>query len=318
RRQQEAADAELAAKIDGQRAAATAEGASTEQILDFAEGVSVAFESGAVGRGKVSADLAGEAEALLAAQPPSIDVAIVAGRLLAATGRSEEAATRWLEALAAGAPLEVFDAIVSLPRGSVADQAVLQGCAMIRPQIDETGVPSFVQLCLERANGDAAKLAWKGVDRDLAAYEAELRRLEAEAAAQAAAQAEVSARMSLYATASVFAAGDCRFNDCAKDGWETALPSGGAAVTNCRFNDCLKEGWETSFPDGNSAVTNCRFNDCFKDGWETSLPDGSSAVTYCRFNDCMKDGWETSLPDGGSVVCSCRFNDCLKDGTECN
>src|SRR5262249_14589485 len=69
-----------------------------------------------------------------------------------------------------------------------------------------------------------------------------------------------------YVAASVFAAGECNFNNCAKDGWSVDTPAGDVEV-RCNFSNCLKEGWVAEFPDGDRARTSCSFSDCFKEGW---------------------------------------------------
>ena len=40
---------------------------------------------------------------------------------------------------------------------------------------------------------------------------------------------------------------------------------GSSARTTCRFNNCFKDGWETAMP-GGSVTCTCRFSDCLKDG----------------------------------------------------
>jgi hypothetical protein len=140
--------------------------------------------------------------------------------------------------------------------------------------------------------------------------------------------------------ATTFAAGQCLFNDCTKngwtvraddgthetrcnfgncftDGWTTSHPGGTTSRTSCRFGKCTTDGWTTSHPDGRSSNTTCAFGKCFEDGWRTSYPDGSSSETRCNFGKCATDGWTTRFPDGSSTRCTCRFNDCLENGASC-
>lgn len=219
-----------------------------------------------------------------------------------------------------------FDLLRALDQlsGPDADVAFVRACPKLRPKVPADAVIGFVGDCLKRAGGDAAKLKWPNVQKDLVAYrrheEEELRRAREqealraqEEAARAKEEATVAARGASYVAASVFAAGRCNFGNCAKDGWTVDTPDGQVRV-RCNFGNCLKEGWVADFPGGKSARTTCSFGDCFKDGWRTELPDGQSASTRCSFNNCPKDGWSTDIPGLGTATTRCNFQDCLKDG----
>jgi tetratricopeptide (TPR) repeat protein len=332
-RQQQQADQELAFQLDSQRPAALAEGASLEQVLAFAETVSAAVRSGAIDRGAVPADVVEQAwaaleqyEAKLADdERPEVGgeraaIEVWRGALLHVVGRHDEAAARWLIAIALEPNLELLRMITELPRSPVVDDAVVQACPLVRPQVSAEALPDFVGSCLVAARDDRAKLGWASAKADLEAYDEEMaRRAEAERiraeqeAALAAERAAETAQAQMWASAAMIAAGRCRFSNCLTDGWELSTDQG-TVVTTCRFSNCLTDGWETRFPDGSTATTNCRFSDCFKDGWETRFPDGSTATTSCRFSNCPVDGWETRLPNGDSATTSCRFSDCFKDG----
>jgi hypothetical protein len=362
-RAQEQADLQFAAELEPLRTAANAEGATLDQVLEFVDKVIVALQNGTITRGKVPASVVDEARADLDKQYAAVEkgkgadevssrvtIETARGHLFATEGRNDEAVARYLAALLEQPTLPLFNVMAGLPKSSVSDAAVLQTCPLIRPQIDEAGLPDFIALCLDAAAGDRTKLTWKNVKKDYKIHDAEMERraeeaariaeeerLAAEAAAEAAAVAAAQSQM--WTIAAVFASGrcrfqnclvdgweddtdqgtvttTCRFQNCLKDGWETRFPDGSSATTTCRFQDCMKDGWETRFDDGSTATTTCRFQNCPVDGWETRLPDGNSATTTCRFQNCFKDGWETSMPDG-SIQCTCRFQDCLKDGIEC-
>lgn len=338
-RQQEQADQQIAAELDTLKATAQAEAATLHDVATYVEKYCAALRSGAVERGRVPASHADDAWAALDAQaakladgktPEAIrdraTLEISRGALRFEQGRPDEAAGHFLAAVELEPTYELFSLLITVPKSPTSDAAVLQACPKVRPAITGEQLPDFVAVCLDAAAGDRKQLAWKTAKADLKAHDTEMARraeeerlrqeeearLAAEQAEQAAAQA---AQAELWATAAVFAAGNCRFSNCLTDGWETSTDQG-TVTTSCRFSNCLKDGWETRFPDGSSATTTCRFSDCMKDGWETRMPDGSTATTSCRFSDCFKDGWETSMPTG-TITCSCRFSDCLKDGTDC-
>lgn len=216
--------------------------------------------------------------------------------------------------------LALLAALGDLPRGAEVDAAFVRACPKLRPKLPNDAVVSFVADCLERAGGDASRLKWPNVQRDLTAYkkfkDEELRRAREEEARRAKEEAELAAQQARgegYVAASVFAAGRCNFGNCAKDGWTIDTQAGQIRV-RCNFGNCLKDGWVADFPDGKSARTACSFGDCFKDGWRTDLPDGSTANTRCNFSNCPKDGWTTEIPGLGTASTRCNFNDCLKDG----
>ncbi|NVB41100.1 hypothetical protein G6O69_24890 [Pseudenhygromyxa sp. WMMC2535] len=350
KRKQEQEDAALAAAIDERKAAAEAEDAGPSAAVDYAVAVKQAVHDGHIERGAVPAAHIAGAEAqlerwraagaeadseLAAADLAALELAW--GELLVATDRAEEAVPHMFAALSSEPTGEHFYALVALPRSAAADDAVIQACPIRRPELASEAVPDFMEICLERAGGDASKLRWKKVKKDIAAYEAELRRREAEAAAKAEALAKTMSQLS----AAVFAAGDCsfdncveegwktstdagtittncRFDNCLTDGWDTSFPGGRTAQTRCRFDNCMSDGWDTSFPGGRTAQTRCRFDNCAEDGWDTSLPDGTTVQTRCNFSKCFEDGWTTSLPNGTSVRCDCQFDDCLGRGAKCN
>ncbi|MFV8755318.1 hypothetical protein ACNOYE_32610 [Nannocystaceae bacterium ST9] len=363
-RAQEQADQQFAAELEPLRAAASAEGATLDQVLEFVDKVTVAIQNGTITRGKVPATVTDEARAALDKQYAAVEkgkdaesaatrstIESARGLLFASEGRNDEAANSYLAALLQQPTLPLFNTLAGLPKSPTSDAAVLQTCPLIRPQIDAAGLPDFIAVCLDAAAGDRSKLTWKNVKKDYKAHDDEMARREAEAAriaeeeriaaeAAAAQAAAAAAQSQMWAIAAVFASGNCRFQNCLKDGWEdstdqgtvtttcrfqnclkdgweTRFPDGSTATTTCRFQDCMKDGWETRFPDGDTATTTCRFQNCPVDGWETRLPDGASATTTCRFQNCFKDGWETSMPEG-SIACTCRFQDCLKDGIDCS
>lgn len=216
---------------------------------------------------------------------------------------------------AATGSLETFDLLAGLPASPEIDAAVVRACASVRPKIAQNDVPGFVAECLDRAGGDAKKLKWAGVQRDLAALKkAEEERALAEAKAKEEAKEEES-KLARYIAAAVFASGRCNFSNCLKDGWTSPSPEGDIQV-RCDFQDCFKNGWTARYPDGKEARTRCMFQDCTKDGWETSYPDGKTSRTRCMFQNCLKDGWETDIPGVGSARTRCSFQDCAKDGWE--
>jgi hypothetical protein len=238
--------------------------------------------------------------------------------------------------IAAGGSLELFDLLAALPASPEMDAAVVRACAGVRPRVPANDVPGFVAECLDRADGDAKKLNWPGVQRDLAAYK---KAKEERAAAEAKAKEE-QGKQARYIAGAVFASGRCNFGNCLKDGWTAPspegdiqvrcdfqdcfkngwtarYPSGGEARTRCMFQDCTKDGWETTYPDGKTARTRCMFQNCLKDGWETELPGGGTARTRCSFQDCSKDGWDTDLPGGGRMQCRCNFQKCFENGASC-
>jgi hypothetical protein len=364
-RAQEAADQQFVAEFEPLRSAANAEGATLDPaVLAFVDKVMDAIQNGIITRGKVPATVVDEARAALDKQYAAVEkgkdadslatrvtIEVARGHLFATEGRNDDAASHYLAALVQQPTLPLFNILAALPKSSTSDAAVLQTCPLVRPQIDDAGLPDFIALCLDAAASDRSKLTWKTIKKDLKAHDNEMARREAEAAriaeeerlaAEAANElaATQAAQSQMWTIAAVFASGNCRFSNCLtdgwedstdqgtvtttcrfsnciKDGWETRFPDGSTATTTCRFSDCMKDGWETRFDDGSTATTSCRFSNCPVDGWETRLPDGNSATTTCRFSDCFKDGWETSMPSG-SIQCSCRFSDCLKDGIECS
>lgn len=214
------------------------------------------------------------------------------------------------EAAATGS-LETFDLLADLPASPEINAAVVRACASVRPKVAADDVPGFAGECLDRAGGDAKKLKWPGVQRDLAA----LKKAEEERAAAEAKAKEEQGKLTRYIAAAVFASGRCNFNNCLKDGWTSPSPEGDIQV-RCDFQDCFKNGWTARYPDGREARTRCSFQDCTKDGWETSYPDGKTARTRCNFQNCLKDGWETDIPGVGSARTRCSFQDCSKDGWE--
>jgi hypothetical protein len=249
---------------------------------------------------------------------------------------SRESAGHLEQALAADASMEIFDLMLELPPGPEVDAAVVRACAKVRPKISTDEVPNFVEICLERADGDVKKLKWASVQGDVAAYR---KADDARKAAEAKAKAE-QAKVARYVAAAVFASGRCNFSNCLKDGWTSPspegdiqvrcdfqdcfkngwtarYPDGGEAHTRCSFQNCIKDGWETSYPDGEVARTRCSFQNCLRDGWETDLPGGGRAQTRCSFQDCSKDGWETDLPGGSRVQCRCNFQKCFENGASC-
>jgi hypothetical protein len=350
---QEQADLALAAELEPLRTTANAEAATLDQVLAFVDEVGLAIVSGAVERGRVPAEIVSEARAALDRQYAAVESSKTAeakrargsielgrGYLLQSEGRNDEAATPYLAAVTLEPTLELFMVLAELPKSSTTDAAVLQACPLVRKAVASERLPDFIAVCLDASAGDRSKLAWKGAKADLKAHDDEMQLREQEVARIAAEQAAAAAQSQAWASAAVFAAGQCRFSNCLtegweartdqgtvttacrfgnclKEGWETRFPDGSAATTSCRFSDCMKDGWETRMPDGSSATTSCRFSNCAVDGWETRMPDGSSATTSCRFSDCFKEGWETSLPDGGRVNCSCKFSNCLTEGTDC-
>lgn len=277
-------------------------------------------------RGEVSA---GTGDRQAAAIAFTDKVRALAGSQAAASGKVDLAvlsreAAGYLDAAMQQAPsFELLRALDSL-QGPEADAAFVAACPKLRPKVPADAAIGFTGDCLKRAGGDAARLKWPGVQKDLVAYrkheEAELKRAREEEArraqeeaARAKEEAAMAARGASYVAASVFAAGRCNFGNCAKDGWTVNTPDGDVRV-RCNFGNCLKEGWVADFPGGKSARTTCSFGDCFKDGWRTELPDGQSASTRCSFNNCPKDGWSTDIPGLGTATTRCNFQDCLKDG----
>ena len=332
-------DAEALAELDALRSAAAAPEAGTEALLAYAEAHCYALEHGLferLGGGEDrSAELGQWLDAALERQP---ELAGVRGRLHAARGESEHAAQIWLAALQHEGSPELFNALAGLPRSVQIDAAVVDGCALVRRQIDESELPEFIGLCLERAGGDGSRLAWASASADIAAYERTMAERE-QAALAAQTEQERLARERMWLMATMFATGRCNFSDCLTEGWDTDTPAG-TLRSRCNFSDCLKEGWTTEFPDGTRAETRCKFSDCATDGWDTRLPDGSNAETRCNFSNCFEDGWDTRLssgtaegrcmfskcfedgwsvdpPEGPRFDCRCRFGDCLTDGNEC-
>jgi hypothetical protein len=354
-------DLALAAELEPLRTTANTETATLEQVLAFVDKVGAAIVSGAIQRAAVPPELVSEARAALDRQHAAVEatktpeairartsIELGRGYLLACEGRTDEAATAYLAAVALEPTLELFTLLAELPKSTTTDAAVLQACPLVRKAVADDRLPDFISVCLDASGSDRSKLAWKGAKADLKAHDKEMQLREEEAAriaaeqeAAAAEQAAAAAQSRAWASAAVFAAGQCRFSNCLtegweahtdqgtvtttcrfgnclKDGWETRFPDGSSATTSCRFSDCMKDGWETRMPDGSSATTSCRFSNCAVDGWETRMPDGSSANTTCRFSDCFKEGWETAMPDGGRVNCTCKFSNCLTDGTDCS
>lgn len=340
-----------------------AEGISSERALLLADLTGRAFDTGAVQRGINGAGLGSSTldhlgDAIEAEPDALASLELARGHVHSWLGQYDEAVASYVTSLGADRQMDTFLEMLALPRSPAVDAAVLQACPEMRAQVDPAQVPDFVEACLVAAGGDPKSLEWDGVKKDLVAHRTEMERraeeerLRAEeerrlaeeervrAEAEALAAAEEAAKRAQYTVAAVFAAGDCSFgdcmkngweirtddgtirvscsfSDCLKNGWEARFPDGGTARTSCSFSDCMKNGWETRFPDGQSARTSCSFGECATNGWETRLPDGSTARTSCSFNDCYKNGWETRLPDGGSVRCSCNFSDCLGNGTSC-
>jgi hypothetical protein len=362
-RQQEQADLQLASELDTLRATAQAEAATLQDVVNYIDKYLVAVQAGAVERGRVPTSHADEVWAALdrqaarlaeaktpEAQRDRATIEVARGSLRFVAGRMDDAAGHFLAATELEPTYDLFSLLIAVPKSPVSDAAVLQACPKVRPNISAEQLPDFVAVCLDAAAGDRKQLTWKTAKADLKAHDVEMarraeeeRRRAEEEARIAAEQAELAAaqaaQMQLWASAAVFAAGQCRFSNCLTDGWEastdqgtvtttcrfsncltdgwdTRFPDGSTATTSCRFSDCMKDGWETRFPDGSSATTSCRFSNCPVDGWETQLPDGNTATTSCRFSDCFKDGWETQMPTG-TVSCSCRFSNCLEDGTDC-
>lgn len=299
RQQEAAAEAErkeqaLLAELDAARAGASSGTADPAAAIAFADKVRALDGSQAAASGKV-------------------DLAVL----------SREAAGYVDAAMQKAPSFELLRALDSL-RGPEADAAFVRACPVLRPKVPAQAVIGFTGDCLKRAGGEAARLKWSGVQKDLVAYrkheEAELRRAREEEArraeeeaARAKEEAAQASRGESYVAAAVFAAGRCNFGNCAKDGWTVNTPEGDVKV-RCNFGNCLKEGWVADFPGGKSARTTCSFGDCFKDGWRTDLPDGQSASTRCSFNNCPKDGWSTDIPGLGTATTRCNFQDCLKDG----
>jgi hypothetical protein len=334
-RQQEQADQQLAAELDALRATAQAETATVVDAANYVDKYIAAVSAGAVERGRVPASHADEAWAILdghwakvaEAQTPEaardrVSIELARGALRFNQGRTDEAAGHFLAAIQIEPTYELFSVLLTVPKSPVSDAAVLQACPQVRSAVAAELVPDFVAVCLDAAGGDRKALTWKTAKADLKTHDVEMERraeeerlrLEEEARLAAEAAAQV-AQAQLYASAAVFAAGRCRFQNCLTDGWEASTDQG-TVTTTCRFQNCLKDGWETRFPDGGNATTTCRFQDCMKDGWETRMPDGSSATTTCRFQNCPVDGWETRLPDGSTATTTCRFQNCFKDGWE--
>jgi hypothetical protein len=213
--------------------------------------------------------------------------------------------------IAAAPSLDTFDLLAGLPASPDINAAVVRACASVRPKVSAGDVPGFTAECLDRAGGDAKKLTWPGVQRDLAA----LKKAKEERALAEAKAKEEQGKLARYVAAAVFASGRCNFSNCLKDGWTSPTPEGDIQV-RCDFQDCFKNGWTARYPDGKEARTRCNFQDCTKDGWETSYPDGKTARTRCNFQNCLKDGWETDIPGVGSARTRCSFQDCSKDGWE--
>lgn len=109
---------------------------------------------------------------------------------------------------------------------------------------------------------------------------------------------------------------DCKFSDCAKDGWNATLASGSAS-TDCSFQKCFSSGWSTQLADGSRIDASCNFGNCLKDGWNMRVGNDSISVT-CQFSDCTKHGFDIALPSGKRVSCSCNFGDCAKNGASCH
>jgi len=335
-----------------------AEGITSARALSLTDLTRRAYESGAVQRGTINGPLLGRStldhlgEAITAEPAATASLELARGRVHTWLGDPDQAATAYVASLGADPQLSTFAELAALSHTPAVDAAVLGQCPTMRQKVtDPALVPDFVEVCLQAAGGDSSKLKWDGLKKDLVAHKNEMaRRAEEEriraeeerkrAEEEAVLAAAAAAKAAQYVTAAVFAAGDCSFgdcmkngweirtdtgtirvscsfSDCLKNGWEASFPDGGTARTSCNFSDCMKNGWETRFPDGDTARTSCSFSDCAKNGWETSLPDGSSARTSCNFSECYTKGWETSLPDGGRVRCDCNFGDCLANGTKC-
>jgi hypothetical protein len=81
-----------------------------------------------------------------------------------------EAAGHLDTAIATQPSIDLFDLMGKLKPGPEVDAAVVRACARVRPQVSADRLFDFVDLCLDRAGGDAKQLKWAGVDQDLAAY----------------------------------------------------------------------------------------------------------------------------------------------------
>lgn len=314
--QQQAAQAQEAERRrqdeEAQRAAAERE-AQEQALLADLERLRAALKAGAADKPQQALEFAGKVKEASASRLPEAGKADPQALAREAAG--------YLDAAMQKEPsLALLAALGDLPRGAEVDAAFVRACPKLRPKLPADVVVSFVGDCLERAGGDAGRLKWPNVQRDLTAYkkfrDEELRRAREEEARRAQEEADAAAQQARgegLVAASVFAAGRCNFGDCAKDGW-TIDAQGGQIRVRCNFGNCLKEGWVADFPDGKSARTACSFGDCFKDGWRTDLPDGSTASTRCNFSNCPKDGWTTEIPGLGTASTRCNFGDCLKDG----
>lgn len=353
-------DKALQAEIEAKWKEIDTEGVTSERALALTDLTRRAYESGAVQRGTINGALLGRStldhlgEALAAETEPTgkATLELARGRVHTWLGKPDDAVPCYVAALTVDPQLTTFAELASLGHTPAVDAAVLGACPGMRTQVtDPALVPDFVEVCLQAAGGDSSKLKWDGLKKDLVAHRKEMeRRAEEEriraeeerkrAEEEAALAAAQAAKQAQYVTAAVFAAGDCSFgdcmkngweirtdagtvrvscsfSDCLKNGWEASFPDGGTARTSCSFSDCMKNGWETRFPDGSTSRTSCSFSECATNGWETSLPDGTSVRTSCNFSECYTKGWETSLPDGGRIRCDCNFGDCLQNGTKC-
>jgi len=148
-----------------------------------------------------------------------------------------------------------------------------------------------------------------------------------------------------FAYAATYAAGRCRFTNCAQQGWNTPHTEGDSE-SRCLLGDCLQRGWTTTHPDGtltqtscspggcdkegwatvvNSAAnvptlltqSRCQLGRCFISGWSTTYPGGAAVPTRCLEDNCLKVGWTTRLPSGDTVECRCSLHDCVHNGAEC-
>jgi hypothetical protein len=351
-------DQALQAEVEALWKEIDTEGITSARALALTDLTRRAFESGAVQRGTVNGPLLGRStldhlgEAITAEPDQKASLELARGRVHAWLGKPDEAATAYVASLGADPQMTTFAELASLTHTPAVDAAVLGACPDMRKHVTDPGLlADFVEVCLQAAGGDASRLKWDGVKKDLVAHRKEMeRRAEEEriraeeerkrAEEEAALAAAEAAKQAQYVVAAVFAAGDCSFGDCMHKGWEirtdagtirvscnfgecltkgweASFPDGTRARTSCNFGECMTKGWETTFPDGSSARTSCNFGECATKGWDTSLPDGGTARTSCNFGECYTKGWETSLPDGGRVRCDCNFGDCLAKGTSC-
>src|SRR5690606_2007250 len=165
-------------------------------------------------------------------------VELFRGALRFEQGRPDEAAGHFLAAIELEPSYELFSVLITVPKSPTSDAAVLKACPAVRPAITSELLPDFVAVCLDAAAGDRKQLTWKTAKADLKAHDVEMeRRAEEERLRQeqearlAAEQAALAAQAELWATAAVFAAGNCRFSNCMTDGWETSTDQGTVTTT---------------------------------------------------------------------------------------